>query len=1600
MKQFTKRCLAIVLSFAMSFTLLPSAANMVFAEEMISEEGLQRTESEAADANDNLAGAINSQADAEMIDSQAATETVAASPKAALTPRAAYTFEEADLEDKTINDTTGNGYHATLKGEGAAIADGMLTLPGGAAGSKAAYVELPGTIFEGQDALTINAWVKNLTGVGNYAAMYFGTKTKHVDSSVSNDLPLNYWIFNPMEPDTKKNQFKSVWTNDNNADAPYNTEVGPGKGSAESVTTDDKWRMYTTVITADSIATYYDGEFVNSVEKTKTTTDFGTGLVAYIGRSAYNDKFFKGGVHSVSIYNSELSANDITQLYQDTKLDVALRSVNIVGENSLFAGKTLQLSATLVPDYASVEDASVTWNSDNPAVATIDNTGKVTAVSSGDAKITATIAGVVSAPFTIHVIEETTSLAPNKKYLTVYTTTKKFYTDGAWNIDQETESVYMAVSDDGYTFHVLNNGGGVIFSKNAEGTLKIRNPRVYLDNANAAAPFTVVAQDSKAANGFHVFTSADGVHYYDDTLVPATELFSSPLNKNNFELLLGDENLLETDSSISLGNAVELSDAQYKKIVDSLGTVTNTGLESLKGLKITSAQGAQVTTGMLNEMYPSVNATYTDGSSQNFKIDWTDALENANLSTAGTHTLTGKVVQPQYINNLKELNGSTLKDDDPANANPNFPDNYDPVTKKVYYDKTKFIEGMADPNIYWDEQTGYYYMTASYFPEDGDQIDTNDKTEQYDRVVMRRGRTLEELQTRKDKQVTVWKVGNQGYDDNGKQVNRGYRFIWAPELHRVGDYWVVYFTESQSSSNAYGIYSHALILDGDKDPYETALTASNQASEWKDYKMRKDESLAAGVTDPFGEVFCLDMTYFKDEKNGQSYVLWAGKPTASFGGDSTDIFIATVDEHEPWKITSAATRLTCSDYGWERIRYCVNEGPTVLQHDGNIFMCYSAGGTGSEYAIGMCSAKNGENLLDINNWKKSPYPLLTSRDVHGEEGPGHNSFTVDKDGNNIFVYHARPTSHNYQMCGKYNGQPLSDPCRHARLKRVHWAADGTPILKMTYENELLEEYETVSLTVNVIADGSGSDMTDLPKPVTDITLDKNTIEMEAGESETLTATIAPTDASNKNLTWSVVSAGIVEIQGSGTSVTLVGKKAGTTTVRATAASGVYKECEVTVKGVPVTAMELDKDSLTLTAGTSATLKPIFAPENATNKKVTWTSSAPNIATVKGGVVTGRAEGEATITATSVDGGFTQTCEVLVEPAVVTDITLSQTSLTLAVNEKSALTATVNPLGYVSQEVSWSSSDATIASVDENGNITALKGGPATITATSKEDSTVKATCMVTVIVPVESITLNKTSLSLNAGSSETLTITLNPANATYNVATWTSSNSSVATVDQNGKVTGVKAGNAVITATAGGKSATCQITVTGTQKVSVTGIKLSGDKKLKIAAGKKVTLTATIQPENATNKNVTWNVSNSKYAKMTGSGNKRTITLNKKGGGKKVTVTATAADGSNKKASVTITIMKGSVKKISFKPKSRTLKAGKKVTLKPTISVNGKKKQTNTKLSWKSSNTKYATVNGSGKVTTKKAGKGKTVTITATSTDGTNKKATVKIKIK
>ena len=260
-------------------------------------------------------------------------------------------------------------------------------------------------------------------------------------------------------------------------------------------------------------------------------------------------------------------------------------------------------------------------------------------------------------------------------------------------------------------------------------------------------------------------------------------------------------------------------------------------------------------------------------------------------------------------------------------------------------------------------------------------------------------------------------------------------------------------------------------------------------------------------------------------------------------------------------------------------------------------------------------------------------------------------------------------------------------------------------------------------------------------------------------------------------------------------------------------------------------------------------------------------------------------------------------------------------------------------------------------------------------------------------IPTQAVVLNKTFVTLNPGKTEQLKITYLPDYATASIGTvkWTSSNEAVVTVDAAGKLTAKTAGKAIITAiTSDGNVMYCIVTV---ENIKVSKITIATTTSNKIATGKKVTLKATVTPSNAYNKGVTWKSSNTKVATVSSSG---VVTTKKKMGGKTVTITATAKDGSGKKASYKIYVKKGIVKKVYISG-VKSVKAGKKLYLKGKTSASSGANRT---LKWSSSNTKYAKVSSKGTVTTYKAGKKKSVKITARAVDGSGKSKTVTIKIK
>ena len=247
--------------------------------------------------------------------------------------------------------------------------------------------------------------------------------------------------------------------------------------------------------------------------------------------------------------------------------------------------------------------------------------------------------------------------------------------------------------------------------------------------------------------------------------------------------------------------------------------------------------------------------------------------------------------------------------------------------------------------------------------------------------------------------------------------------------------------------------------------------------------------------------------------------------------------------------------------------------------------------------------------------------------------------------------------------------------------------------------------------------------------------------------------------------------------------------------------------------IVVESIKLSASSLELTVGDQKSLNATVSPSNATNKKINWASSRPNVASVTSdGIVEGISAGSAVITATSANG-IKANCDIVVKEKVVpvTSVTLDRATLTMTEGDTQTLSATVKPDNATDKTVTWTSSNTSVATVD-GGKVTAVAPGTATITAKAGDKT---ATCAVTVekkVVPVTSVTLDRTTLTMTEGDTQTLTATVKPDDATDKTVTWTSSNTSVATVD-GGKVTAVAPGTATITAKAGDKTATCAVTV-------------------------------------------------------------------------------------------------------------------------------------------------------------------------------------------
>lgn len=489
---------------------------------------------------------------------------------------------------------------------------------------------------------------------------------------------------------------------------------------------------------------------------------------------------------------------------------------------------------------------------------------------------------------------------------------------------------------------------------------------------------------------------------------------------------------------------------------------------------------------------------------------------------------------------------------------------------------------------------------------------------------------------------------------------------------------------------------------------------------------------------------------------------------------------------------------------------------------------------------------------------------------------------------------------------------------------------------------------TVKATTN---DGSFTSncVVSVKSPAQHISLDKTSLKLLEGESGKLTATVYPLNSTQKVLTWVSDAPDVASVDEGGN---VTARKAGTATITVKVAENVIAVCKVTVIS-RVTGISLSETTVELKPGETHQLTATVLPQNASNAEVTWYSDKESVATVsQSGLVTGVGPGETTVHAVTTDGGKMASCLVKVGTPVK-GITLSVSSKTLYVGDPSLdISATLTPANATDKSLEWSSSDPEVASIAPGAALRAvikpLKPGKTTITATTK-DGGFTASCEVTVKRHVSGVSLNKASLTLYVGETESLAATVAPEDASDKTVAWSSDNSAVASVS-NGKVTANKPGTAVIKVVTNdlSKEAACTVTV----KRHAESVELS-QKEIKLYLGENRSLTATVLPSDASDKNVTWSSSNPNVATVSTAGN-----IVSKSVGTTV-ITVKTADGGHQ-ASCHVTVLEPVVyaTSLTITPQALNMNIGESASL----TLQMLPSNANEKLVWESDNESVARV--------------------------------------
>lgn len=446
---------------------------------------------------------------------------------------------------------------------------------------------------------------------------------------------------------------------------------------------------------------------------------------------------------------------------------------------------------------------------------------------------------------------------------------------------------------------------------------------------------------------------------------------------------------------------------------------------------------------------------------------------------------------------------------------------------------------------------------------------------------------------------------------------------------------------------------------------------------------------------------------------------------------------------------------------------------------------------------------------------------------------------------------------------------------NATNKGITWTTSNSAVATVTNGLVTIQSVGTAIITATA-RDGSGLSATcsvvGNPVMVSEIQLTQTSgpvpDSLHIGDRVGLSATVLPANATSKAISWESSNPSVLRIVSqTNTACSVLALVAGESVITASALDGSEVSAQIAVTVLPTlaTSLALAQDSILLSLGDSLLLPYTLLPAETTDKSLLWTTSEPAVLTVDStGLCRAVGVGSSSVTVSTLDGSglsascFIQVADTVIPPTLAESLLLSLTSADLLLGDSLALSCTVLPLETSDKSIRWSSSDTTVLTVDSTGLCRSLAVGSATISVVTLDGSNLTATCEVTVRpILAEVVASSCAQQTLHVGDTFSLSATVLPANTTNPAILWTSSDTTVVTVDSLGFCTAVNLGVAdIIVSTLDGSnlSDTCHVSVVPILAETLTISRSEAE----LHVGDTIGLTYTLLPANITDPSVRW----------------------------------------------------------------------------------------------------------------------------------------------